>query len=215
MTGVSPEPPLPNPPPPPAPRPFQRFWTGVGVGVLGAALVILGGFAILALVINAKMKGLAQGGGGFSLPAPPLPANAPADYEWSVRTLDDQPVEMARFKGKVVFLNLWATWCGPCVAEMASIQKLWEITKDEGVAFVVASNEGPAEISAFLKKRGLTLPVYRMNGEPPAAFRTAGIPATFILGADGRILLKHVGAARWDHPDAVTFLRGLKLSSPP
>lgn len=215
MTGASPEPPLPIPPPPPAPRPFERFWTGVGVGVLGAVLVIFGGLAVLALLLSARMKGLAPASGGSSLQAPPLPANATADYGWSVRTLDDQPVEMARFKGKVVFLNFWATWCGPCVAEMAGIQRLWEITKDDGVAFVVVSNERPAEIAGFLRKRDLTLPVYRIDGEPPAAFRTAGIPATFVLGADGRILLKHVGAARWDHPDAVTFLRGLNLSSPP
>jgi thiol-disulfide isomerase/thioredoxin len=214
MADASPDTSLPNPPPPPGPRPFERFWTGVGVGVLGAVLLIFGGFAILALVLNARMKGLTPEGGKSLLPAPPLPANATADYEWSVRTLDDQPVEMASFKGKIVFLNFWATWCGPCVAEMASIQRLWELTKDDGAAFVVASNEEPGKISAFLEKRRLTLPVYRMKGEPPAAFQTTGIPATFILSPDGRILLKHIGAAQWDHPDAVTFLRGLKVSSP-
>jgi thiol-disulfide isomerase/thioredoxin len=111
-----------------------------------------------------------------------------------------------------VFLNVWATWCGPCVAEMPSIQRLWEITRDDGVAFVIASDEEPAKISEFLKKRGLTLPVYRMNGKPPPAFHTAGIPATFILGADGRIALRHTGAAQWDHPDTVKFLRGLRGS---
>ncbi len=67
----------------------------------------------------------------------------PADYDWSLMDLDGQPVSFAKFKGKTVFLNIWATWCGPCVGEMPSIAKLARNPRlqDKNIEFVCVSTD--------------------------------------------------------------------------
>ena len=69
--------------------------------------------------------------------------STPADYDWSPVDLNDQPVPFSRFKGKTVFLNFWATWCGPCVSEMPSIEELAKNPRlrDKNIAFVCVSRD--------------------------------------------------------------------------
>jgi thiol-disulfide isomerase/thioredoxin len=109
----------------------------------------------------------------------------------------------------VIFLNVWATWCGPCVAEMPSIQRLHERVRGDDVFFACVTQE-PAEVAkAFLEKKKLDLPVYTMTGELPAAFKRKGIPSTFVLSKRGAVAFSHVGAARWDDARTIGFLEEL------
>jgi len=107
---------------------------------------------------------------------------------------------LASLKGKIVLLNFWATWCPPCRAEMPSIQKLWEKTKDR--AFTVAavsSGEAGAEVSGFLSKNGFSYPVYLdQSGEVGSAFGVRSIPTTYIIDKQGRVIAGTVGGLAYD-----------------
>jgi thiol-disulfide isomerase/thioredoxin len=143
------------------------------------------------------------------LETPSFPSTTLADYDWTVKSLAGQDFKMADTKGKVVFLNFWATWCPPCVAEMPTIQQLHEKLKDEGVVLVCISNEEASKVSRFVNEKGFTFPIYTIRGAPPAVFRTRGIPATFILSPDGKIAFRHIGSAKWDDDKSIDFIKGL------
>ena len=212
-----PEPDPTSPPPPPKPRAFgPRFWTGFGFGVLALILLTVAGFMLLGLWMKRYMEQASGAGGPDAfLAAPAFPAaGAPADYGLAFETLEGTAFDAATLRGRTVFLNYWATWCGPCRAEMPSIQRLRDKTKDLGVVFLLASDEKRETIAAYLAKNPLSLPVFRSLGSRPAAYRSNGIPATFILSADGRIAFSHVGAARWDDESTLAFLRRLAAGKP-
>lgn len=131
-----------------------------------------------------------------------------ADYNWTLKTLDGQEVKLEQFRGKVIFLNLWATWCGPCVMEMPSLQKLYDKMKDD-VVFVLASDESVETVKHFMSQKGFDMPVYVYTDSSPSAYDTFGIPTTFIISADGQIIYKHIGSADWGTQASVDFLREL------
>ncbi len=110
---------------------------------------------------------------------------------------DEEEFELERFKGKPVFVNFWATWCPPCIAEMPSIQSLYDDYKDE-IAFVLVSNEKMNVIDNFLDKHAYSFPVYRLTSAVPSVFETSTIPSTYLIGPSGRILIDKKGAAKWD-----------------
>jgi thiol-disulfide isomerase/thioredoxin len=135
----------------------------------------------------------------------------PADYNWTLTDLDGQPVPFAKFKGKTVFLNIWATWCGPCVGEMPSIAKLARDPRlqNKNIEFLCVSTDASAlAVRQFLSDRNWTMTILRAD-RIPAVFSTEGIPATFLIGADGRIAGSRVGAADWNEPGVVAFLEQL------
>ena len=120
------------------------------------------------------------------------------NYNWEVESLDGEKSLLADHKGKVIFLNLWATWCPPCIAEMPSIQDLYDKYKDnEQVVFLIVSNEKVEKVSAFMKKRGFTFPVQVTHYQLPKPFYTESIPTTFLVSKSGKIVVKETGAANW------------------
>jgi len=139
----------------------------------------------------------------------------PAAYDWSLVDLDDRPVSFSRFKGKPVFLNIWATWCGPCVGEMPSIAQLALEPRLRGknIEFVCVSiDESSGVVRRFLQGRNWNMTFLRAAELPPV-FSTEGIPATFVIAADGRIVASEIGAAQWHEPRVVSFLE--KVAGPP
>jgi thiol-disulfide isomerase/thioredoxin len=152
----------------------------------------------------------------FFGPKPPPPElslegsgrSEPASYGWTIRDLEDKPTSFERFKGKPVFLNIWATWCGPCVREMPSIARLVDEPrlKDKGIEFVCVSVDDSTEaVRWFLQSRSWRMNFFRAE-KLPSVFLTDGIPATFIIAPDGRIVANAVGAARWDSPEVIALL---------
>ena len=135
----------------------------------------------------------------------------PADYAWQVKTLEGKSVSMGDLKGKVVFLNFWATWCFPCRMEMGSIQRLYDHFKDNpNIVFLCVSEESADVVRKFWGKTHYTFPVYVTDGEkPPAAYSTYAIPVTYILSPQGQIVAEHTGAGQWDSSDSIRFLEGL------
>jgi thiol-disulfide isomerase/thioredoxin len=155
--------------------------------------------------------------GGDNLATPRFDASqtgSRADFSWPVADLDGKPVDLGRYRGKAVFLNVWATWCGPCVAEMPSIARLSADPRLKDVAFVgVSVDDDDEPVRRFVKEHSLRFTILRATGPAPAAFATEGIPATFLIAPDGRIAARHVGSARWDSPEIVGLLARLATRS--
>lgn len=151
---------------------------------------------------------------GPGLPEPSLEGSGtgePASYDWPLSDLKGQPATLAPFKGRPILLNIWATWCPPCVREMPSIARLAENPrlKGRGIAVVcVSTDDSPESVKAFVEGRSWSMTFLRADRIPPV-FLTDGIPATFIIAPDGRIAAKHVGAAEWDKPEVVALLEKL------
>ena len=102
------------------------------------------------------------------------------DYNWQLKELNSESINLSELKGKVIFVNLWATWCPPCVAEMPSIQKLYNDYKDK-VEFVFITNEDWQTVNKFYQKRNFNLPTYNPLSKNPKLLSSKSIPATFII----------------------------------
>ena len=133
-----------------------------------------------------------------------------ADYEWQLKDVNDKIVNFSDAKGKVIFVNFWATWCPPCVGEMPEIQDLYAQFKDNpNVAFYMVSNETSAKIKQFVTDREFTFPVYAQASAAPAIMPYQSIPTTFIIAKDGSIVVHEVGAAHWGSEKTISIINEL------
>ena len=180
----------------------RQIWMAVGIG--------------LALFLGLYLVFAPTGG---SAPEPGLKLDLgktaqPAEFSWDLEDLDGKPVAFSTFKGKAVFLNVWATWCGPCVREMPSIARLAANPRLKDVAFVcVSTDEANGVVKAYLEGKGFPMTVLRAHDLPPI-FTTEGIPATFLIGPDGKVAASQVGASDWDTPEIVAALESLAKPKP-
>lgn len=142
-----------------------------------------------------------------NLPNSTNPAKA-ADYKMNVLDQKGNKVSLENLKGKVVFINFWATWCGPCIAEMPSIQKLYDKFKDNSdVVFVILEVEGnKAKADKFMQNKKLNLPLYYPAGKIPAEFFRGSLPTTVILDKEGNIAHRTEGMADYSGQDIVDFM---------
>ena len=140
-----------------------------------------------------------------------------ADYAWRIRPLGAgaDPFSLERLRGRVLFINLWATWCAPCVAELASIAALRDSLRADDVAFLIVSPEEPARVEAFLRRQRYDLPAYLEAQAIPPAYGLEALPTTVIVDRLGRIVLRHRGAADWDTAPVREFLRYLAARPAP
>ncbi len=126
------------------------------------------------------------------------------DYDWVLTDSDNTSISFSKAEGEVVLLNFWATWCPPCIAEMPSLQKLYDKYGDK-VQFYLVTDEDSGKVESFMQKNEYTLPVYYTQDTPPKLLHSRALPTTYILGKDGRIHVKETGSARW-HGNRVTNL---------
>ncbi len=132
------------------------------------------------------------------------------DFAWQFEEMNGTVHQLDDYKGKVLFINLWATWCPPCVAEMPSIQELYDKFKDEEqIEFLIISSENPEKVKAFIQKRDFTFPVKIARYKLPDALYTKSIPTTFLISKSGKIVVKEVGAANWGGDKMEKIVRDL------
>jgi thiol-disulfide isomerase/thioredoxin len=139
-------------------------------------------------------------------------AEEPFDYNFSIKDLQGNEVDFNQFKGKVVFINLWATWCGPCRAEMPSIQALYDSVKKDNIEFVMLSLDAPQsqhKISKYIDDKSFTFPIYVPGNGLPEQLSVPSIPTTFVISKDGKIKTKKVGTARYNTRKFREYLIGL------
>lgn len=140
-----------------------------------------------------------------------VPAQPPQGVDMHLQTLDGESVTLASLRGKVVFINIWATWCPPCIAEMPGIERLYQQLDPEKFAFVMLSVDqgGRRQVAPFIERKGYTFPVYLPAGPPPAELEGNSIPMTVILDKTGQVVARQEGMAEYDTPEVVAFLEGL------
>lgn len=146
------------------------------------------------------------GPSGFALAAEP--AAAPAA---GFKAANGSRLSLADFRGQVVLLNIWATWCGPCRSEMASLDRLQAMHAADGLEVVAVSVDrgGADKVRRFYQKGGLrNLKVYLdSDRSTAAAFRARAIPTTVLIDRDGNVVGSMVGPAEWDSPEAQALVR--------
>lgn len=116
-------------------------------------------------------------------------------YDLSFRDSKNNVVSLDQLKGKVVVINLWATWCPPCLAEMPSLDQLYKDFKgNDSIVILAVDMDGNLSTSKkFMAKRKYSLPVYQLNSALPNGLSTKSIPTTIILDKAGKLVIKHVG----------------------
>lgn len=143
---------------------------------------------------------------GFQTPKEDLQA-----IDFNLKDLTGRPSSLSAYKGKVVLLNFWATWCGPCRAEIPSMEQLYTELKDEGFTIVAVNSQEPLEqVSAFVDDMGMSFPVLLdSTGRVGAAYGVRAIPTTYIIDPQGAIRGRMVGTRDWYSPEIISAAREL------
>lgn len=159
-------------------------------------------------LMNPKIEVTTPGKGALSEETKSsLPA---ADFNLQLKDKNGTVISLGDLKGKVIFLNFWATWCPPCIAEMPGINNLHEELGDE-VVFVLLSLDDDFETAkAFDQRKGYDLPIYTLAGNLPAMYQSSAIPTTYVIDAAGNLALTHKGMADYDTKKFKSFIKGLK-----
>lgn len=120
-------------------------------------------------------------------------------------------VSMEELRGKVIFFNVWATWCPPCIEEMPTINNLYNEIGEKEVAFLMLSMDQDFEKAIeFRNKNGYDFEIYRPVGPIPAMYHTKLIPTTYVINSEGNLVLQHDGMGEFDTEEFKTFMAGVK-----
>lgn len=175
--------------------------------IVGGIVALLAGGALVA----SRSLGDELADVGVGMPAPGFTVQT-VDAAPRARTLTD-------YRGQVLVLNLWATWCVPCRTEMPSIEALYKALGPKGLKIVAVSVDDDGmqrDIRDFVKEYGLTFEVlHDQAGVMQQIYRTTGIPETFVIGRDGTIRKKWVGADDWNTPGNKRLLEQLLAEPAP
>ena len=130
------------------------------------------------------------------------------DFNLKLTDQDGNARSLKEFKGKVIFLNYWATWCPPCIAELPGIQELYADYGDK-VDFVLLTQEETEKVQRFITKKGYDVPVYIPQMQAPELLQSNSLPTNYIIDAKGNIIIKETGAADWNSAKVRKLLEGL------
>jgi thiol-disulfide isomerase/thioredoxin len=150
----------------------------------------------------------------LAIEKPPKPIAAP---DFNLENLSGKRMSLKDFRGKVVFLNFWATWCVPCRDEMPVMEKLQREFKDQGLVIVAVNfREDNQAVRRFFKELGLTFEsLLDPDGAVSEQYGASSLPLTYFIDRDGRFVGKAIGIRPWDRADFKDFIRGLLRQQPP
>ena len=138
----------------------------------------------------------------------PLP-DRPAVPDLSLVDLDGETHRLSDYRGQVVIVNFWATWCPPCRKEMPSMQRAWEQVKDENIV-MLAVNVGEDEetVFAFLGQAPVEFPLLLdQDSKVTTSWPVKGLPTTYVVGPEGRLAYRAIGGREWDDPGLLDSIR--------
>lgn len=140
-----------------------------------------------------------------------MPSNIPAP-DFTLQDSDGNTHRLSDYRGKVVIINFWATWCPPCREEMPAMQRAWEIIQKEDMVMLgINLGEDEDTIFAFTANYPVEFPL--LMDEDSSATRdwpVAGLPTTYIVDPDGNVAFRAVGGRAWDAPEILDRLRALQ-----
>lgn len=176
--------------------------TGNKIGIL---IFLFGvGFVILLFLIGTEINFR------FNTPPPVVAGSEAPDFSYP--DLEGKTVSLSDYRGKLVLVNIWATWCKPCVDEMPSMEKLYNKFKDQGFEILAVSIDslGKKAVGPFMDVHNLTFKtLLDTKGSMQQAYRTTGIPESFIIDKNGVIIEKVIGSTDWASPKAFKFIQSL------
>jgi thiol-disulfide isomerase/thioredoxin len=127
---------------------------------------------------------------------------------FSIQDINGNVVNLQTLKGKKLFVNLWASWCGPCKREIPSIEKLSKSIDNSKVQFLLISMDDRFEFAKkYFSSKGYKLPIYYPTENPPALFNVQGIPATFIFNENGELIKRIDGSENYDTKEYKALLQ--------
>ena len=132
--------------------------------------------------------------------------------EFSRPDVDGKPVSLSGYRGKVVMVHFWATWCPPCVEEMPALDALYRAMKgkDLEVLAISADEDGAGAVIAFMRKNKLSLPVlFDPGGAVAASYGTFRLPETYIVDREGVVRYKEIGARDWSVPESAAIVKNI------
>jgi len=178
-----------------------------GRKTLNPRWIVAGAAALALALLTLPMVRGNRGGESLKTPNAAAPAAAGSCDQTGKGTFDfvlknefNQPVKLADYKGKVVIVNFWATWCGPCKTEIPDFVKLYAEYKDKGLVIVgISIDDSPEQLQSFMREFKMNYPVVQMRPEVEDAWGPFyGYPTSFIVARDGSICTKHIGPATYD-----------------
>jgi thiol-disulfide isomerase/thioredoxin len=132
-------------------------------------------------------------------------------FDFSTTLVNGDTISLKDLTGKVVFLNFWATWCGPCRMEMPSMEALYRRFKDQGFEILAVDvRENQKDVAAFMNELGLSFPAaLDPRGDIAAIYGIEAFPTTYLIDRNGGIVTRLVGAINWDAPELVGLFETL------
>ena len=118
--------------------------------------------------------------------------------------LKSNSFSLKQYAGKTIFINFWATWCKPCIAEMPTIEKAQNILNKEKVVFLIASNEAIEEIDAFKKAHNFNLNYCQIQNSEELGLQV--LPTTYIFNPDGSLVFSESGYRKWDEKSNIDMI---------
>jgi thiol-disulfide isomerase/thioredoxin len=137
--------------------------------------------------------------------------NQGAAADFALRDLSGNTVSLGNYRGTLVLLNFWATWCGPCREEMPSMERLHRQVGGQGLALLaINERESVTRVANFMRSYGLSFPaLLDLDGKVSAAYRVWGLPATYLIDAAGRLIGMKSGPRDWASREVVDVVRKL------
>lgn len=133
------------------------------------------------------------------------------DYRFAMESSDGETVTLSEFRGDVVFVNVWASWCPPCVAEMPTIETLYEnVSSKDNIRFILLSlDEERQKAVDFMEGEDFNLPYYFPASGLPGEFRSEYLPTTYIVSKEGQVIYKKEGIADYSSANFAQWMRKL------
>ena len=135
-----------------------------------------------------------------------------ADYNFVLIDQEGNRKSFTDFKDKVVFVNFWATWCPPCIAEMPDINGLYQEANSDDIEFVLISfDDNFQKAKDFVKKKEFDFPIYQLASPLPKVYESNAIPTTYVISPEGKIVVTKSGMAKYNTKKFRKFLEELKM----
>jgi thiol-disulfide isomerase/thioredoxin len=143
---------------------------------------------------------------GLAVPKDPMPAD-----DFALSSLEGANVKLSDYRGKVVFLNFWATWCPPCRSEMPSMERLSLKLKAGGLEILAVDlQESKEKVQKFVKENGISCTVLLdAAGGVGGAWGAQSIPTTYLIDRKGGILARAIGGREWDSPEMIALFEAI------
>lgn len=188
---------------------FNSVRPYLGIILLVVILKVTGAFGTLSYYTNTALM---KTGIMDATPGSQADVSEPFDYNFKIKTLTGEVIDFNQYRGKVILINMWATWCGPCRVEMPSIQELYNGVDNDKIKFVMLSMDRDQDLPKIVKyvdKNKFTFPVFQPKGYLPELLQVPNIPTTFIIDKNGNVVSKKIGTTNFNTKKFKKYLEGL------